>query len=173
MPSSQREDQLSNQIPRTVGQDRFRRRVMMNAYGSARRRLWAQLNISSAAERHLDCGNRSRRLLVAQPRVKRGANEKECRALMVSLLRHNSTSRRSSGSKEVAPRLPQPITVNPTGNRKVERGSQKRRHPRIRNNFAQQHQRLRDMKTPEPFFFLMTIAARFMRNVPSLAATGA
>jgi hypothetical protein len=156
---SQCDDQLSSQIPRTVAQGRLRRRVRINAYDSARRRLWAQLNISSVETvRHLDCGNRSRQLLVAQPRVNRETNEKECRALMVSLLHRSSTSRHSSGSKVA--RLPQRISVKPTGSRKLERGNQKKRHRHIRNNFAQQHQRLREVKTPEPFFFQVSLRRR-------------
>ena len=88
-----------------------------------------------AAVRRLDFVNRSRRRLVAEPRVKRAAKEKECRALMVSRLRHNSTSSRSSGS-EVA-RLPQPITARDKGSRKVGRkNNQKKRHRHGHNNFG-------------------------------------
>jgi len=114
-----------------VGQDRFR------VSGSERRRLLAQLNISSVAEvRHLDFINRSRRLLVAEPRVRRAAKEKEIRALMVSRLRHNSTRSRRRSSSTVA-HLPQPITARATGNRKVEtRDNQRKRHRHGRNNFG-------------------------------------
>jgi hypothetical protein len=53
--ASQCDDQLSSQIPRTVAQGRLRRRVRINAYDSARRLLWAQLNVSSVETvRHLD-----------------------------------------------------------------------------------------------------------------------
>lgn len=53
--ASQCDDQLSSQIPRAVSKGRFRRKVTMNAYASARRRLWAQLNVSSVETvRHLD-----------------------------------------------------------------------------------------------------------------------
>jgi hypothetical protein len=53
--ASQRDDQLSSEIPRRVSKGRFRRKIAMNAYGSARRRLWVQLNISSVETvRHLD-----------------------------------------------------------------------------------------------------------------------
>ena len=116
--------------------NRIRRRVTMNVYGSARRRLWARLNISNEEPlRHLEFGNRSRRLLVAEPRVRRAAKEKKRRALMVSRLRHNSTTSSSSGSKVA--RLPQPITARATGNRKVEtRNNQKKRHRHGRNNFG-------------------------------------
>jgi hypothetical protein len=132
--------------------NRIRHRVTMNVYGSARRRLWPQVNPGNAepvrhldfgnrSRRLLDFGNRSRRLLVAEPRVRRAAKEKKRRALMVSRLRHNSTrSRRSSSSSssgsKVA-RLPQPITARATGSRKVEtRNNQKKRHRHGRNNFG-------------------------------------
>ena len=91
MVASQRDDQVRSQIPRKVTSPR---QGPMNVSGSARRRLLAQVNMSNVAEvRHLEFGNRSRRLPVAEPRVRRAANEKECRALMVSRLRHNSTSK--------------------------------------------------------------------------------
>ena len=140
MVASQRDDQVRSQIPRMVGQDRLRRRVTRedsSVSGSARRRLWAQLNISNVEPvRHLDFGNRSRRLLVAEPRVRRAAKEKECRALMVSRLRHNSTSSRSSGS--TVARLPQPITARHTGSRKVGNKKQPKdqRPRRGHNNFG-------------------------------------
>jgi hypothetical protein len=152
--SCQRDDQRNSQIPPTAGQDRFRRRVTaeeLSVSGSARRHLWAQPNVSNVKPvRHLESGSRSRLRVVEQMRMKRAPNEKECRLLTVSRLRRNSTSRHSSGNK--VPRLPQPITARPTDNRKVERSNQRKRHRHIRNNFAQQHQRLRDVKTPEPFF---------------------
>ena len=139
MVASQRDDQVGSQIPRMAGQDRLRRRVTredLSVNGSARRHLWAQLNISNVEPvRHLDFGNRSRRLLVADPRVRRAAKGKECRALMVSRLRHNSTSSRSSGRKVA--RLPQPIKARPTGSRKVENKKQKNQHPcRGHNSFG-------------------------------------
>ena len=139
MVASQRDDQVRSQIPRMVGQDRLRRRVTredLSVSGSARRHLWAQLNISNVEPvRHLDFVNRSRRRPVAEPRVKRAAKEKECRALMVSRLRRNSASSRSSGRKVA--RLPQPITARATGSRKVENKKQKNQHPRRgHNNFG-------------------------------------
>jgi hypothetical protein len=137
--ASQRDDQVRSQIPRVVGQDRFRRRVTredLSVSGSARRRQWAQLNISNVEPvRHLDFGNRSRRLLVAELRVRRAAKEKERRALMVSRLRHNSTSSRSSGRKVA--RLSQPITARATDSRKVgRRDNQRKRHRHGHNNFG-------------------------------------
>ena len=137
--SSQRDDQVGSQIPRMAGQDRLRRRVTredLNVSGSARRHLWAQLNISNVEPvRHLDFGNLSPRLLVAEPRVRGAAKGKECRALMVSRLRHNSASSRSSGRKVA--RLPQPIKARPRGSRKVENKKRKNQHPcRGHNNFG-------------------------------------
>jgi hypothetical protein len=68
-------------------------------------------------------------------RMKRAANEKECRGLVVKRLRHNSHSSHSSGSK--VPRLPQPITARDMASRKAEtRGNQKERHRHGRNNFS-------------------------------------
>ena len=139
MVASQRDDQVRSQIPRMAGQDRLRRRVTREDWsvsGSARRHLWAQLNISNVEPaRQRDFGNRSRRLLVAEPRVRRAAKEKECRALMVSRLRHNSASSRSSGRKVA--RLPQPIKARPTDSRKLENKKQKNQHPRRgHNNFG-------------------------------------
>jgi hypothetical protein len=133
MVGSQRDDQVRGKV------NRIHHRVTTNVYGSARRHLWARLNISNVEPgRHLDFGNRSRRLLVEEPPVRRAAKEKECRALMVSRLRHNSTrSRRRSSSSTVA-RLPQPITTaKATGSRKVEtRDNQRKRHRHGRNNFG-------------------------------------
>ena len=120
-------------------QGNLRRRVPTNVSGSARRRLLAQVKVSSVVEvGRLDSVNRSRRLLVAEPRVKRAAKEKECRALMVSRLRHNSPSsrsRRSSGNE--APRLPQPITARHKDSQKAgRRDNQKKRHRHGHNNFG-------------------------------------
>ena len=50
MVASQRDDQVRSQIPRRVGQDRFRRRVTrenLSVSGSARRRLLAQVNTAT------------------------------------------------------------------------------------------------------------------------------
>jgi hypothetical protein len=135
-----------------VGQDRFR------VSGSERRRLLAQLNMSSVAEvRHLDFINRSRRLLVAEPRVRRAAKEKECRALTVSRLRHNNTrSRRRSSSSTVA-RLPQPITARRKDSRKAgRRDHQKKRLRQGRVNFGAITPAASERKVPEPLFYVDT-----------------
>jgi hypothetical protein len=138
MANSKCDGQLSSQIPRVVGQDRFRRRVMreeLSVSGSARRRLWAQLNISNVERvRRLDFDNRSHRRLVAQRPLRRARSEKGCRALTLSRLRRNRTHPRSSGSK--VPRLQQLITARATGGRRVERDNQRKHHRHIRNNFG-------------------------------------
>jgi hypothetical protein len=85
--------------------------------------------------RHPDLGNRSRRLRVEEPWVKRAPNKKECRALTLSRLRHNSTSSPRSGRKVA--RLPQRITATHKDSRKAEtRSNQKKRHRHGRNNFG-------------------------------------
>jgi hypothetical protein len=140
MVASQRDDQLRSQIPRKVGQDRFRRRVMsenLSVSGSARRHLLAQLNTDNMTEVHRpDFISRSRLRLVEDLRMKRAANEKECRALTLRRRPSTSTSTSSSSSNEAA-RLPQPITARDTGSRKVERrDNQKKRHRHVSNNFG-------------------------------------
>ena len=117
---------------------RIRHRVTMNVYGSARRRLWARLNISNVEPvRHLEFGNRSRRLLVAEPRVRRAAKEKKRRALMVSRLRRNSNSASSRSNGSRVARLPQPIAARHKDSRKAGgRGNQKKRHSHGHNNFG-------------------------------------
>ena len=133
MVASQRDDQLRSQIPRKVGQDRFRRRVMsenLSVSGSARRHLLAQLNTDNMTEVHRpDFISRSRLRLVEDLRMKRAANEKECRALT---LRRRRPSTSSSSSNEAA-RLP----ARDRGSRKVERrDNQKKRHRHVSNNFG-------------------------------------
>ena len=137
--ASQRDDQGRSQVPGRVGQDRFRRGVTrenLSVSGSARRRLLAQLNMSSVAEvSRPDFINRSRLPLVEDLWMKRAANEKECRALMVSRPRHNSNS--TSSSSNEAARLRQPITDRGRASRKVgRRNNQKKRHRHAHNNFG-------------------------------------
>ena len=133
---SQRDDQGRSQVPGRVRQDRFRRGVTrenLSASGSARRRLLAQVNVSSVAEvSRLDIVNLSRLRLVEDQRMKRAPNEKECRALTLSRRRPST-----SPSNNEAARLRQPITARDTGSRKVERRSnQKKRHRQVSNNFV-------------------------------------
>jgi len=139
MVASQRDDQLRSQIPRVVGQDRFRRRVTredLSVSGSARRHLWAQLNVSNVElVRQPEFGNRSPRLLVAEPRMRRASKEKECRARVISSLLHNSPSSRSSASKVA--RLPQSITARHKDSQKAgSRDNQKKRHRHGHNDFG-------------------------------------
>ena len=69
MVGPQRDDLVRDQIPPRVGQDRFRHRVTskgLSVSGSARRRLWVQLNTGNPAEVHRpNFISRSPRRLVA------------------------------------------------------------------------------------------------------------
>jgi hypothetical protein len=117
----------------------FRRKIAARRFSvsaSGLLRQWAQGKASAAAELgHLDFGNRSRRLLVAEPPVRRAANGKGRRALMASRLRRNSASSRSSDSKVA--RLPQPITARHKDSRKAGKiDNQKKRHSHGHNNFG-------------------------------------
>ena len=155
MVASQRADQGRSQVQGRVGQDTFRRRVTMenlSVSGSARWRLWAQVNRGNVAEVHRpDLISRSRLHRVERLRMKRGANEKKCRALTLSRLPSDSTSSRSNGSRVA--RLPQPITPRATGSRQVQRrNNQKKRHRQVSHKFGAKHQRLRNEKTPEQLF---------------------
>ena len=139
MVASQRDDQVRSKVSGKVSHRKIRHRVSLNRCGSGRPHpghLWAQLSAANLAEGRLpDCISRSRLRPVEDRRVRRAAKEKECRALTVSRLRHNSTSNRSSGSKVA--RLPQPIMARVMGSRKVEtRGNQKKRLHHGRNNFS-------------------------------------
>jgi len=132
--ASQRDDQGRSQVPGRVGQDRFRRGVTrenLSVSGSARRRLLAQVNVSSVAEvSRLDIVSLSRPRRLADQRVKRASQEKECRALTLS-------RRRPSSSSNEAVRLPQLIMARDRGGRKVERrDNQKKRHRQVSNNFG-------------------------------------
>jgi len=103
--------------------------------------------------RQPEFGNRSRRLLVAEPRVRRAAKGRECRALMVNRFRHNSTSSRSSGRKVARPRLLQPIAAAHKDSRKAEtRSNQKKRHRHGRNNFGAITPAAPERETPGPLF---------------------
>jgi len=156
MVGSQRDDQARSQIPRRAGQDRPRRRVTAEDWSvsaSARRhRRAAQLNISNVeSARQREFGNRSPRLPVEEPRVRRVTKGKECRALMVSRLRQYSDSSRNSGRKVA--RLPQPIKARPMGSRKLENKKQKNQHPRRgHNNFGATIPAAPERETPEPLF---------------------
>ena len=103
---------------------------------SARLRLPAQVDVSSVEEvRRLDIVNLSRPRRLADQRMKRAPNEKECRALTLSRRRPSTSS--NSSSNEAA-RLPQPITARDRGNRKVGRkDNQNKRHRQVSNKLSQ------------------------------------
>ena len=143
--ASRRADQQGRrQVQGRVGQDRFRRRVAdenLSVSGSARRHLLAQLNTDNMTEVHRpDFISRSRLRLVEDLRMKRAANEKECRALTLSRRRPStsaSSNSSSSSSSNEASRLPQSITTRDKDSRKVERrDNQKKRHRQVSNNFV-------------------------------------
>ena len=143
--ASRRADQQGRrQVQGRVGQDRFRRRVAnenLSVSGSARRHLLAQLNTDNMTEVHRpDFISRSRLRLVEDLRMKRAANEKECRALTLSRRRPStsaSSNSSSSSSSNEASRLPQSITARDKDSRKVERrDNQKKRHRQVSNNFV-------------------------------------
>ena len=135
MVASQRDDHGRSQVPGRVGQDSLRRRVTsenLSVSGSARRRLLAQLNTDNMTEVHRqEFISRSRLRLVEDLRMKRAANEKECRALTLSRRRPSTSS--NSSSNEAA-RLPQPITASRTVER---RDNQKKRHRQVSNKLSQ------------------------------------
>jgi hypothetical protein len=69
--------------------------------------------------------------------MKRAPNEKECRVLVVSRLRHNSTSSRSSNCSNEVARLRELAAARDSRSRKV--GSKDNRKKRLRhgrNNFG-------------------------------------
>ena len=154
MVASQRDDQGRSQAPGKLNQDRIRRRVTTNVYGSARRLLRAQLNTGNMAAVHRpDFVNRARIRLVADPRMKRAPNEKECRAPTLSRRRPvtNTSSSNSSNSSNEAARLHQPIMPRVMGNRKVEtRDNQKKRRRQGRINFGATTPAALERETPGP-----------------------
>jgi hypothetical protein len=65
--ASQRGDQVKSKVHGKVSPGRIRHRVTINAYGSGRRRLWAQLNTDNLAEVHRpDFSSRSHVRLVKE-----------------------------------------------------------------------------------------------------------
>ena len=125
----------------------FRRKIAGRRFSvsaSGLRHQWAQGKASAAAELgHLDFGNRSRRLQVADPPVRRAANEKGRRALMASRLRRNSASSCSSdnscNSASKVARLAQPIAARHKDSRKagkIDNQKKRHRHRHVRNNFG-------------------------------------
>ena len=136
MVARQRDDRAKSLIPRRVGQDKLRRRVMTNLCGSARRHLPVQLNRGNvAALLRPEFISKSRRRRVGSTQRNCAPNEKGCAPLRVSRLRHKRISRRSNNSSSTVVRLQEPLTPRAMDSRKVETDHQKRRHRHIRNNF--------------------------------------
>jgi hypothetical protein len=138
--ASQRDDQVKSKVHGKMSLDRIRHRVTINAYGSGRRRLWARLNKDNLAEVHRpDFISRSRVRLVANKRIKRASNKKECSALTLSLRRRSASSRRCrNNNNNEAAHLAQ-LSADKhkgRGSRKVGRGNQKKRHRQGRDNFV-------------------------------------
>ena len=163
MVGRQRDGQPRSQIPRRAVQDRPRRRATaedLSVSDSARLHLWAQLNVSNVElVRQPEFGNRSPRLLVAEPRMRRASKEKECRARVISSLLHDNPSSRSSASKVA--RLPQSITARHKDSQKAgSRDNQKKRHRHGHNNFGAITPAAPEVKTPEPFFAYFKVGVR-------------
>ena len=137
MVASQRDDQVRSKVSGKVSHRKIRHRVSLNRCGSGRPHpghLWAQLSAANLAEVRLpDCISRSRLRPVEDRRMKRAPNGKECRVLVVSRLRHNSTS---SSSNEVA-RLRELTAARDSRSRKVgSKDNQKKRLRHGHNNFG-------------------------------------
>lgn len=117
---------------------KIRRKVMINGYGSARRRRWAQLSRANLVEGRLpDYVSRSRLRPVQGKRMKRASNEKECRALVASSLRHNRNSARSRSSGSKGARLLQRIRNRVADSPKVgKEDNRDKRHRQGSNNFS-------------------------------------
>ena len=156
MAGRQREDQARRQVPARVGRDKSRRRAAtedLSVNDSARRRLAAEVNTSSAAEvRRLVFINLSTPLVAVGLRVKRAASENEARALIFSRLR-----------RSVVARLREPSAGR--DNRKAERRRhQKKRHRLGTNNFAALTAPAPERETPEPFRFQSRVVGRLYQT---------
>jgi hypothetical protein len=156
----QRENWARSPVPVKVDKGKFRRRGATEHLS-----LLTRLNTGNPAEvRRPDFVNTlRRRLLAGRLRVNLVAQARDNRALMVSRLRHNSTS-----SSSEAARLPQSITARVKDSRKVERrDNQKKRHRQGRNNFGALTPAAPERETPEPLLILDTSArgvAAFVSN---------
>jgi hypothetical protein len=166
----QHDGQPRSQMPGKGHQDRFRRRVAseyLNVNGSARRRLPAQVNVSSVAEvRRPDFVNRARPRQVADLRAKRAVAEKEHRAHMVNRLRRQPVEpvKRAAKEKECRARslgrssnevahLRVPSAARVRSSQKVEeREHQKKRHRQGRDNFIAITAAAPERETPGPLF---------------------
>ena len=107
MVGRQPENQARSQVPGRVDKDKFRHSVAtedLSVNDSARRHLLAQLNTGNVAAVHLRTSSAGH----ASPwwrslRMKRAANEKERRALMVSRLRPSTSSQQQQQQRGGAP----------------------------------------------------------------------
>ena len=131
---SQLDGPVRSKVHGKVSLHKIRHRVRINRYSSARRRPWERVNAGNLAEVHnQDRVSRSRLRPVEDRRMKRAANEKECRGLVVSRLRHNSNSVRNSSSKGA--RLVQWIRNRVAGSRKADNEDNRdKRHRQGSNN---------------------------------------
>ena len=122
MVARQHDDHAASPARGKVNPNGIRHR---SAYGSARRRLWPQVNMGNAAEvNHLDFVNRSLRRLVDDRQIKRAVKKKKCRAFTLSRHRHRN---------EAAP-LPKPSMARHRDNPKVERKNRRKKHHRQDHN---------------------------------------
>lgn len=93
MVARQHDGQARSKVRGGMNQNGSRHRVMTNVYDSARRRPWPRVNTGNATEgSRLDFVNLPLRQVVKDLPMKRAANEKKCRALMLSLHRRNEVA---------------------------------------------------------------------------------
>ena len=142
---------------REVGRNKRRRRVtnkVRHLSSSARRRLWEQAKVANLGEVHNQGRvSRSRLRLVEDSRVRRAANEKECRGLVVSRLRRNSNRNSASSSNSAVVSLPQPIVASHKASRRAgSRDNQKKRHRHGHINFGAITPAAPERESPEPLF---------------------
>jgi hypothetical protein len=114
-----------------VSLHKIRHRVPINRYGSGRRPQWEQPSVANLVELHNNQArvNSSRLRLAEDSRMKRVCNEKECRGLVVSRLRHNSNSAHSPSRDSKGARRLQRNSNRAANSRKADKeGNQKKRH---------------------------------------------
>ena len=113
----QRENWARSQVPARVAKGKFRRRAATEdlSLNSSARHLGQVKAVRAPEVRRLECINPSRHRLVEGLPVKRAAQEKEDRALVVSLRRRSKVARllQASAARD---------------NRKVERKSRQKKH---------------------------------------------
>ena len=114
----QRENWARSQVPARVAKGKFRRRAATEdlSLNSSARHLGQVKAVRAPEVRRLECINPSRHRLVGGLPVKRAAQEKEDRALVVSLRRRSKVARLQANAARA--------------NRKVERKSLPKKHQR-------------------------------------------